>query len=110
MKTGKKNKYKIKKDDKVVVVSGKETGKTGKVLHVYTSKNRILISGVNLQKRHVRPSRDLPQGGIIEKETPFNITNVMMFCNKCSKGVKVGMKRFPDGSVTRYCKKCEVEL
>lgn len=103
-------KTRIKRDDKVVITVGKEKGKMGKVLRVYQKEGKLLVSGVNLLKRHMRPNRDLPQGGIIDKEAPLRISNVMVYCNKCAKGVRVGVKRFPDGSRVRYCKKCELEL
>lgn len=103
-------KVKIRKDDKVVVTTGKDKGKTGKVLRVYPKEGRVLVSGLNLVKRAIRPTHDMPQGGIIEKESPISISNVMLFCNKCNRGVRVGIKRLPDGTRMRYCKKCELEL
>ena len=113
----KKNKFKvkpyrtrIKRDDKIVVITGREKGKSGKVLHVYPKNGRILVSGVNLRKKNIRPNRDLPQGGIVEKETTLNISDVMVYCGKCSKAVRIGVKRLPDGTRMRYCKKCEIEL
>ena len=110
MKTGDVIKSRIRRDDKVVVITGKEKSKVGKVLRVYPNEGRVLISGLNLIKRHVRPTRDLPQGGIIEKEEPIRISNVMIYCNKCGRGVRVGIKRLPDGTMMRYCKKCESEV
>lgn len=103
-------KTRIRRDDKVVVTAGKEKGKTGKVIHIYPRQGRVLISGINLLKRHVRPTRDLPQGGIIEKEVPINTSKVMIYCSKCGRGVRMGIKRLPDGTRMRYCKKCELEL
>lgn len=103
-------KTRIRKDDKVVVIAGKERGKTGKVLHFHPKGGRILVSGINLLKRHVRPTRDLPQGGIIDKEVPIHISNLMIYCNKCARGVRVGIKRLPDGSRMRFCKRCELEV
>lgn len=100
----------IHKNDKVMVLAGKEQGKTGKVLHVYPKEEKLLISGLNMLKRNIRPNRDMPQGGIIEKETPISISNVMLFCSKCNRGVRVGIKRLPDNTRMRYCKKCELEL
>lgn len=100
----------IRRDDKVVVIAGKERGKTGKVVHVYPKESRLLISGLNMFKRHVRPTRDMPQGGVIEKESPISISNVMLYCNKCNRGVRVGIKRLPDNTRMRFCKKCELEI
>lgn len=110
MKTASVIKLHIRRDDKVIVIAGKEKGKTGKVLRVYPEEGRVLVSGLNLLKRHVRPTRDLPQGGIIEKEAPIHISDVMIYCSKCGRGVRVGIKRLPDGTRMRYCKKCELEL
>lgn len=103
-------KRQIKRDDKIVVIAGKEKGKIGKVLRVYPKGRRVLVSGLNLIKQHVRPTRDLPQGGIIEKEGSIRMSNVMIYCNKCTRGVRVGTKRFPDGTKMRYCKRCELEV
>lgn len=100
----------IRRDDKIVVIAGKERGKTGKVLHVYPNEGRLLISGLNMLKRHVRPTRDMPQGGIIEKESPFSISNVMLYCSKCNRGVRIGIKRLPDNTRMRFCRKCELEI
>lgn len=100
----------LHKEDKVIVMTGKERKKTGKILRVYPAKGRLLISGLNLLKRNIRPNRDMPQGGVIEKESPIPIPNVMFFCGKCNKGVRIGVKRLPDGSRMRYCKKCEAEV
>lgn len=100
----------IRRDDKVAVIAGKERGKTGKVIHVYPQSGRILISGLNMAKRHIRPNRDMPQGGIVEKECPVPISNVMLYCNKCSRGVRVGVKRLPDNTRMRFCRKCELDI
>lgn len=100
----------LRKEDKVIVTTGKEKKKTGKILRIYPAKGKLLISGLNLLKRHIRPNRDMPQGGVIAKESPITISNVMFFCGKCSRGVKLGVKRLPDGSRMRFCKKCEAEV
>lgn len=100
----------MRRDDKVIISTGKDRGKTGKLLRVYLKDGRLLVSGLNLIKRHVRPTRDMPQGGIIEKEAPISISNVMLYCNKCGRGVRVGIKRLPDNTRMRYCKKCELEI
>lgn len=100
----------IHKDDKIVVIVGREKGKTGKVLRVYPKMGRVLVSGLNLIKHNVRPTKDLPQGGIIEKEGTIRASNLMIYCSKCARGVRVGIKRLPDGTRMRYCKKCEIEL
>ncbi len=103
-------KIKIRKDDKVVVVAGKDKGKTGKVMRVMPKRNRLIVSGVNMLKRHVRPNRDMQQGGIIDRESSIAVANVMLYCGKCGRGVRLGIKRLPDGTRMRYCKKCELEV
>jgi large subunit ribosomal protein L24 len=100
----------LRKDDKVIITTGKDKKKTGKVVHVYPLVNKVMIAGLNMKKRTVRPNRDMPQGGVIEKESPLSISNVMLFCGKCNKGVKVGIKKLPDNSKMRFCKKCEAEI
>lgn len=100
----------LRKDDKVIVTIGKDRKKTGKIIRIYPDKGRVLVSGLNMLKRHIRPNRDMPQGGIIEKESSISISNIMLFCGKCNKGVKSGIKRLPDNSRMRYCRKCESEI
>jgi large subunit ribosomal protein L24 len=96
----------IKKEDQVKVVAGKEKGKTGRVLRVIAKKNSLLVEKVNLVKRHTRPSSQHRQGGIIEKESPIHISNVMIICTKCNTAVKMGSKTLEDGVKVRCCKKC----
>ena len=69
---------KIRKNDNVMVIAGNDTGKTGKVLKVFPKENRLIIEGINLRKRHTKPSQNNPQGGILEKEAPINVSNVML--------------------------------
>ena len=96
----------IKKEDQVKVIAGKEKGKTGRVLRVIAKKNSLLVEKVNLVKRHTRPSSQHRQGGIIEKESPIHISNVMIICTKCNTAVKVCSKTLEDGAKVRCCKKC----
>lgn len=95
---------KIVKSDTVLVLSGNDRGKTGKVLKVFPDKNRAVVEGVNLIKKHSRPTRDLPQGGIIEKEGPINISNLKVVCPKCNRPTRVGVRILEDKSKVRYCK------
>ncbi|MDQ7817066.1 MAG: 50S ribosomal protein L24 [Melioribacteraceae bacterium] len=83
---------KIKKSDSVIVISGNSKGKTGKVLKVFPSENRVIIEGVNLRKRHTKANQKNPQGGIIEKEAPINVSNVMLLDPKTSEPTKIGSK------------------
>lgn len=97
---------KIKKDDKVIVTAGKERGKIGTVLKVDSEKSRVIVEKVNIVKKHARPSAKTAQGGIIEKEAPLDISNVMIVCNKCAEPTRIGRRVLEDGSKVRVCKKC----
>jgi len=97
---------KIKKNDKVIVLVGKEVGKIGTVLKVDTEKGRVIVEKVNMIKRHSRPSPQTGQGGIVEKEAPLNISNVMVVCDKCTEPTRIGKRLLEDGSKVRICKKC----
>lgn len=99
------SKLTIKKNDTVEIIAGKEKGKSGKVMRVYPKTGRISVEKINVVKRHVKPSQQYPQGGIIEKEIPLHYSNVLLFCGKCSKGRRHGMKVQGDKKV-RVCKKC----
>jgi len=96
----------IKKNDKVVVRTGKEKGKIGTVLSVDSERGRVLIEKVNVVKRHTRPGGANAQGGIVEKEAPVNLSNVMIVCTKCAEPSRVGKRKLEDGSKVRVCKKC----
>jgi len=98
-------KLRIKTGDKVVVIAGKEKGKTGNVLKVYPAESRLLIEGVNMVKRHTKPSQVNPEGGIIEKEAPIHISNVAVADPKTGKASRVGYKFLEDGKKVRYAKK-----
>ena len=100
------NKIRIKKDDKVKVVAGKDKGKIGKVLRVDRAKNRILVENINIVKRHTRPSGQTKQGGIIESEAMIQMSNVMLVCGKCLKPARIKMKNLEDGKRARICSKC----
>ncbi|MDO8643523.1 MAG: 50S ribosomal protein L24 [bacterium] len=96
----------IHKNDTVMVISGKEKGKTGKVLAVFPSNNRATVEKLNIVKRHQKPNQKLKQGGIVEKEASVHISNLMVYCSKCRKPVRIGAKVDKDGKKTRNCKKC----
>ncbi len=99
-------KYRIKSGDLVMVIAGKEKGKTGKVKSVDRKRGKVLVEGLNIVKKHVRPSEKYPQGGIIEMEAPLDISNVLLYCHKCGRGVRMGRKVLEDGTKVRFCKKC----
>ncbi|KYH33681.1 50S ribosomal protein L24 [Neomoorella mulderi] len=96
----------VKKGDLVMVITGKDAGKKGKVLSVDRAKGRVVVEGVNIVKRHTRPTPKMPQGGIIEKEAPVASSNVMLFCSKCNRPTRIGKQFLADGTKTRVCKKC----
>jgi len=105
------NKIALRKGDLVMVKKGKDKGKTGKVLMVLPEKNRVLVEKVNFMKEFIRPDRSRNiQGGIMEKEAPLSVANVMMFCSECGQGVRVKKKILEDGSRIRVCHKCELSL
>ncbi len=85
-------KLSIRKNDQVQIIAGREKGKVGKVLSVSTKTGRVTVEKVNMVKRHVRPSQQNPQGGIIEKELPLHYSNIQLFCSKCNRGVRHGHK------------------
>lgn len=99
--------FRIHKDDKVMVITGKDAGKIGKVLKILRKKDRVLVEKVNMVKRHMRanPYRQQP-GGIMEKEMPIHVSNLMVVCSSCAKPTKVGYKYTEDGKKVRFCKKC----
>ena len=101
---------KIKKNDKIIVITGKEKGKIGSVLDVDSEKERVIVEKVNIVKRHAKPSAQTAQGGIIEKEAPLHISNVMIVCNKCTEPTRIGKRMLEDGSKGRICKKCGQEI
>lgn len=97
---------KIRKDDKVKIIAGKDRGKIGKVLKVLRKDNRILVENINMIKRHQRPGGRNRQGGIIEAEAPIQLANVMLMCNKCLTPIRVKMQTLEDGKKVRVCRKC----
>jgi large subunit ribosomal protein L24 len=101
----------LKKGDVVIVRKGKDKGKTGKVLMILPEKNRVIIEKINFVKEFIRPDRSKNiQGGIMEKEAPLSVANVMIFCSECGQGVRVKKKTLEDGSRVRICQKCELSL
>ncbi len=96
----------IKKGDLVVVNAGKEIGKSGKIIKVDRKKNSVVIEKVNFIKKHRRPTKDMKQGGIVEKEGPINISNVNLLCSKCNKGVRIKKVILDDNKKVRACVKC----
>ena len=100
----------IRRNDSVIVISGKERGKTGKVLRVHREKNSVIIERVNLVKRHTKPRGPQQPGGIVEKEAAIDASNVMILCDKCNAPVRVGRKMLGDGEKIRICRRCKEAL
>ena len=101
---------KIKKNDIVICCAGKDKGKKGKVLSVLPVQKRVVVEGINFVKKHSRKTREDQQGGIIQREAAINISNLMLFCNKCNKATRAGFTFLKDGTKTRSCKRCSEVL
>ena len=97
----------IKKNDMVMVLTGKDRGKTGKVLLVFPEKRRAIVEGINFSKKHMRKRREDEQGGIVERETAIHLSNLAVFCKGCNRQTKIGFNVLKDGAKTRYCKRCK---
>ncbi len=100
---------KIKKGDTVLVISGKNKGKKGKILRAFPKEKKILIDGINLMKKHQKPKKTGEKGQIIQKPAPIDVSNVKMICPKCSKAVRLGYK-IVDDKKYRICKKCNKQI
>lgn len=96
----------IKKDDKVIVLSGKDKGKQGRVVSADPKNGKVIVEGVNVAKRHLKPRKPGEEGGIIKKETPIYASKVMRVCPKCQKPTREAHKFLKDGTKERVCKKC----
>lgn len=96
----------VRRGDTVVVIAGRERGKRGKVLRVLPDKGRVVVEKINMIKKHQRPTQKLRQGGIIEREGPLNVSNVLLLCARCDRAVRVGIKILADGRKIRTCKRC----
>jgi large subunit ribosomal protein L24 len=104
------NKLSIKKDDLVVVLSGKDAGKQGKVLSVQPKSGKVVVEKVNVVSRHQKPRKQGEEGGIIRREAPIYACKVMRVCPKCGKPTRTGHKILADGQKVRACKKCGAEI
>lgn len=106
LSTMEKKRLNIRKNDKVMVITGREKGKIGTVLKMIPRKDRAVVEKLNMVKRHTRAGGKSAQGGIIEKESPIHVSNLMLVCGKCAEPARVGKKVLEDGSKVRFCKKC----
>ena len=96
----------VRRNDTVMVISGKDKGKTGEVLKVYPKKGKVLVKGINVVSKHQKPNRENMQGGIIRQEAPIYSSKVMLYCNKCKSVTRISKKVLEDGTKVRVCKKC----
>ncbi|NLV92198.1 MAG: 50S ribosomal protein L24 [Firmicutes bacterium] len=96
----------VRKGDTVKVIAGNERGKTGRVLRVIPSENRVVVEGLNIRKKHARPTRTDPQGGIVEIPGPIHASNVQLVCPSCNRATRIKRERGQDGKVNRICKHC----
>jgi large subunit ribosomal protein L24 len=102
-----RKKFRIKKNDTVMIVAGKDKGKSGKVLRVIPKREGAIVEKLNMVKRHMKPNQMNRQGGILEKEAPIDISNLMVICTKCTDPTRVGYRILEDDRKVRYCKKCK---
>jgi large subunit ribosomal protein L24 len=98
--------FHIKKNDLIMVTQGREKGKSGRVLRVYPEKEKVLVEKINFVKRHTRPHGQQRRGGILEKESPLHLSNVMLLCEKCNKPVRIRHRTVEGGKKVRVCHKC----
>ena len=104
------NKVHVKTGDTVVVLSGKDKGKQGKVLQVSPKERKVIVEGLNIATKHVKPRRQGEQGGIVEAEAAMYASKVQLVCPKCGKATRIAHKILDDGSKVRVCKSCEEEI
>ena len=103
-------KLKIKKGDKVVVITGRDKGKTGEVKQVMPAENRVIVDGVNMVKRHTKARGAQSPFGIVEKEAAIHLSNLMIMCDKCNAPVRMGKLHLEDGRSVRICRRCKEQL
>ena len=99
-------KFKVRKNDTVMVIMGRDRGKTGKVLRVLPMRGRVIVERLKMVKRHTKPRGAATPGGIVEREAPLDISNVMVLCDRCNAPVRIGLKLAADGSKSRVCRRC----
>ncbi|MDY6835825.1 MAG: 50S ribosomal protein L24 [Chloroflexota bacterium] len=97
---------KIRKNDTVLIIAGKDKGKKGKVRHAYPKDDSVLVEGMNMIKRHARARGVARQAGIIQRESPIDVSSVKLICEKCNKPTRIGFRFLADGKKIRYCHRC----
>lgn len=100
----------VRKGDKVSILSGKDRGKKGKILRTFPGKNKVLVEGINIVKKHARPTQKVPQGGIRGIEAPINSSKVMLVCPSCQQPTRIFHRILTDGKKVRGCKKCGEDI
>lgn len=100
----------IRKNDTVMVIAGRERGKTGKVVRVNAEKQRAIVERLNMVKRHTKARGPQTPYGIVDKEAPIHVSNLMIMCDKCNAPVRMGKLRLEDGKTVRICKRCKEQL
>ena len=103
----------VKRNDTVLVLTGKDRGKTGVVRSVLTKKNRLVVEGINMIRKHQRPSQTagtMNPGGIVVREAPLHLSNVMIICKECQKATRTGVRVRQDGAKVRVCKRCGADI
>jgi len=100
---------KIKKGDTVLIITGKDRGRKGKVLQVFPKEQKVIVEGINLRKKHMKPKKSGEKGQIIEMPAPFSVSNLKLICPKCGKAVRIGYKKEGKRKY-RICKKCDKEI
>lgn len=100
----------VKRDDRVYVLNGKDAGKSGKVIAVYPDSGRVLVEGVNIVTRHVKPRSSTQQGGLITQESTIDASNVMLVCPECKRPSKTGSRFLDNGDKVRFCKSCGKQI
>src|SRR5688572_14900291 len=98
---------KVRKNDTVQVLAGRERGKQGKITRVLTKEDRVVVEGLNIRKRHTKPRRQGEQAGIVEFPAPLHVSNVAVVCSKCGKAARVGFRLLADSTKVRFCKRCD---
>ena len=104
------NKMHVKRGDTVKVIAGKDKGREGKIIEAIPAKNKVIVEGVAVAKRHQKARVQGQESGIIHKELPIDASNVMRVCPRCGKAARTGVRILADGSKVRYCKKCDAEI
>lgn len=101
---------KIKKDDNVIIVAGKDRGKQGKVVQVFPQEEKVVVEKLNINKRHLRANKQGDTGQVVEFSAPLHVSKVQLLCSKCGKVTRVAIKQTDDGKKVRTCKKCQASL